>query len=93
MPFDSDKQRRYMFAKHPKIAKKMAHKAKDGGIMTEEEKIKQSRMKKGVPGYKARRFMHKLFGGDDTEAAEPKKKEKKKSRFHLIESMMKKSKK
>lgn len=26
MPFKSEKQRRYMFAKHPTIAKKWAHK-------------------------------------------------------------------
>jgi len=25
MPFESEKQRRYMWAKHPKIAKKWAH--------------------------------------------------------------------
>ena len=55
--------------------------------MTREE-VKKSRMKKGVPGYKLRRFLDKLGGSDEPE----KKPEKKKSRFHLIEQMFKKKK-
>lgn len=58
--------------------------------MTDEE-VKKSRMKEGVPGYKARRFMDKLFGGSDKKEKEEKPK-KKKSRFNLIESMVKGSK-
>lgn len=57
--------------------------------MTEDE-VKKSRMKKGVPGYKARRFLNNMFGGDSKpEKEEVKKPKKKKSRFNLIEKMFK----
>lgn len=43
MPFKSAKQRRYMFAKHPKIARKWAKKygAKVGGGKTKRQKRKK----------------------------------------------------
>lgn len=42
MPFKSAKQRRFMFAKHPKIAKRWARKygAKVGGGKTKRQKAK-----------------------------------------------------
>ena len=116
MPFKSDKQRKYLYAKKPDVAKKLAHKYtyggtigggesvagtssdgtenrhvfEGGGMPMSEEEVKKSRMKKGVPGYKLRRFLDKLGGSD--ESAPEKKPEKKKSRFHLIEQMFKKKK-
>lgn len=54
--------------------------------MTEDE-VKKSRMKKGVPGYKLRRFLDKFSSSDEPEQEQPKK--EKKSRFNLIEKMFK----
>lgn len=91
MPFKSDKQRKYLFAKKPEVAKKLAKKDyEDGGIVTDDE-VKKSRMKKGVPGYKARRFMNKLFGGGDSE---PEEKEKpKKEKYQMIKGLFNKHRK
>lgn len=94
MPFESDKQRKYMWAKHPDIAKKWEDENKfaDGGIMTDDE-IKKSRMKEGVPGYKARRFLNNMFSSNDNESPEPEKKEEKPEKFKLINALFKKNKK
>ena len=113
MPFDSEKQRKYLFAKKPEVAKKIAkdkyryggtigggesvggtssdgtenrHVFDKGGVMSDD--LKESRMKKGVPGYKARRFMDKLFGGSDE--PEKKKEEPKKDKYQMIKGLFKK---
>jgi hypothetical protein len=43
MPFKSDKQRKYMYAKHPDIAKKWEKEYNDGGIVSDDEKEKKAK--------------------------------------------------
>lgn len=47
MPFKSKSQQRYMFSKHPKIAKEFASKTKSFKALPEKAKHKKSSHKKG----------------------------------------------
>lgn len=52
MPFKSKAQARYMFAKHPAIAKEFAAKTKSIKALPERKKKAEAQLSRGMKGYK-----------------------------------------
>ena len=48
MPFESDRQRRFMFARHPKIARRWVAEAKEEGVSPTKHKRKNVHKSEGV---------------------------------------------